>query len=147
MRRSLLWVAVLAASGCYSFTPMNSPTPTLGTDIRVKLTDAGSVNLAPLVGSRVESIDGRGIEANDTALVLAVTATTNRGGDVAHWNNERVTIPRSAISGFEGQRFSTRRTYVASAIVVAGALLVAKVFSIGLGLDGFLGYGGRGGKQ
>ena len=147
MRRSLLLIAVVAASGCYEYTPIATPAPAPNSDIRVKLTDAGSVALATAIGSRVESLDGRSVAMNDTSLVLAVAATINRNGDVAHWNNEQVSVPRSAISSFEGRKLSARRSYMASAIVVAGVLAVGKVFGIGLGPDGLLGRGGTGGKQ
>jgi hypothetical protein len=147
MRRILPTYIVLLCAGCYSYTAMSTPSPDAGAEVRVDLTDAGSVRLASTIGQRVESIDGRCIAVSDTSLLLAVTATISRGGDIAHWNNERVDIPKSATSRIQGKRLDAKRSYLASALTVAGVFVVGRVFGIGSG-GGLLGGSGSGsGKQ
>src|SRR6185436_15290573 len=56
------WTRVLllvATSACYRYTPITAEPENVGAEVRLRLTDAGSVQLAPMIGSQVESIDGR----------------------------------------------------------------------------------------
>src|SRR5687767_4212333 len=88
--------------GCYRYTPIDTPAQSaLGTEVRVRLTDAGAVSLAPLVGNRVELIDGRLVSVADTGLTLSVTGTTDRLGNETPWRGEQVAIPRSMFDGLE----------------------------------------------
>jgi hypothetical protein len=146
MRRIVLFAAVVL-SGCYSYTPITSPAPGVGSDVRVDLTDLGSAQLANTVGQRVGAIDGRTVSASDTSLTLTVAQTISHDGTVAHWNDEQVVIPRGAIARIQGRRLDTGRTYLASAVTVAGAFVVGKIFGLGNGLGGFISHGGGSGKQ
>src|SRR5689334_21879974 len=98
-----LRVALMSAalSACYRYTPIDSPTPGTGTTVRVRLTDEGAVKLGPLVGNRIEYVDGTVVAAADTALTVSVTGTVDRTGTEVTWRGERVTLPRPAIAGFE----------------------------------------------
>ena len=135
MRRlAVFWAVVLV--GCYSYTPMTSPVPDVGSSIRIDLTDAGSVQLAPTIGQRVESIDGQSVVSSDTAVAVQVMATISQTGIVAHWNKERVDVPRSAISRIRGRQLDVKRSVFTGALAVAGALLIGKAFGLDLGFNG-----------
>ena len=99
-RARALAVLVLAATSaaCYRLTPLEGPTPEPGRVVRVDLTDAGSVRLAPFIGPRVEAIEGRAERTTDSSYVLLVTATTARGGMSTSWSNERLDVPLSAVA-------------------------------------------------
>jgi hypothetical protein len=125
-------VASLAGTGCYRYTPIESSTPALGTEVRLELTDAGAVTLGPLVGNRVELVDGRVITVADTALTLSVTGTTDRVGTETSWRGEQVVFPRSALASVHRRTLDRRRSYIAGGIA-AGLVAVA---GVGFSLNG-----------
>jgi hypothetical protein len=134
-------------AGCYSYTPMTSPVPDAGSSIRIDLTDAGSVQLAPTIGQRVESIDGQSVTSTDTAVAVQVLATISQSGIVAHWNKERVDVPRSAIERIRGRQLDTKRSLIVGALAVTGALLVGKAFGLDLRFGGSSNVSSGGSKQ
>ena len=133
VRVNVLHVAVATATmmgnACYRYTPIDSPTPGTGTPVRVRLTDEGAVKLGPLVGNRVEYVDGTVIAAADTGLTVAVTGTTDRLGTEVSWRGERVTLPRPAIAGFERRTLDKRRSYM------AGGIAAGIVAAVGIGFN------------
>ena len=118
---------------------MNGVAPAAGTDVRVRLTDAGAVALAPLIGNRVESVDGGVETVSDTGLVLAVRMTTDRLGVELPWRGERVTVPRTAVSRLESRSFDRKRTFLVSALALGAVAIIGLTFSLtgsGGGSDG-----------
>ena len=132
---------------CYQYTPLTTVAPESGTELRVDLTDAGAVRLAPAIGQAIESIDGRSVAVSDTSLLLTVSATIGRGGYTVQWNNERVDVPKSAISRVLSRRMDRKKTYLVSGLTVAGVFLLGKAFGRGNDLASLLGGGGTGSKQ
>ena len=145
VRAGLLRVALLTAASvvaaCYRYTPIDTPTPGTGMEIRVRLTDEGAVKLGPVIGNRIEYVDGSVVSAADTALTLSVTGTTDRLGTEASWRGERVVLPRETISGFERRTLDKRRSYMAGGIAAG---IVAAV-GIGFNISGSGGGGRTGG--
>jgi hypothetical protein len=138
--------AVLAATtslsgACYRYTPIDSPSPALGTEVRVRLTDAGAVTLAPLVGNRIEVVDGRISSIADTAVTLSVTGTTDRLGSEVTWKGEQVSFPRSAVAGLERRKLDRGKSYIVGGIAAG---LVAAV-GVGFSITGSGGGGKTGG--
>ncbi len=91
--------AVMAASAvtsgaCYRYTPIDSSSPALGSEVRLRLTDAGAITMAPLVGNRIEVVDGHVSSVADTSVTLSVTGTTDRLGSEVTWKGEQVVFPR-----------------------------------------------------
>ena len=132
VRAQLLRVLVSATvvgSGCYRYTPLDSPTAVTGMEVRLRLTDDGAVKLGPLVGNRVEYIDGTVVSAADTAVTISVTGTTDRLGTEVSWRGERVAVPRPAIAGFERRTFDKRRSYM------AGGIAAGIVAAVGIGFN------------
>ena len=134
--------------GCYSMTPIEGSTPPTGQEVRLSLSDQGSVQLAPLIGPRIGAIDGRAMESSDSALVLAVQAVVAQGGRSMAWSMEKLTVPRSAVSHVSTRTLDTKKTWLVAGLTVVGAILVGQAFGLGNGFDGLLGGGsGGGGKQ
>lgn len=146
-RRTVAAVTALATvgvsvGGCYRYTPIDGAAPPAGGDVRVQLTDAGAVQLAPLIGNRIESVDGRVSAVADTAVVLEVRMTTDRLGSEVPWNGEVVTFPRSTIARLEARSFDRKRSWLVGGLTTAAALAVGLAF----GLEGN-GGGVRGGPS
>jgi len=137
-------VAAIAACsavsvGCYRYTPIDAEAPpALGTEVRVRLTDAGAVALAPLVGNRVELVDGRLVSAADTAVTLSVSTTTDRLGNEAPWRGEEVAIPRAMFTGLEKRTLDRGKSYL------VGGITAGVVAAVGIGFS--VAGGGGGGK-
>lgn len=140
-------VLVAAFANCYRFTPIEGASPERGLDVRLALSDAGSVSLAPLIGPRIEAIDGRVLEPGDTAIVLAVQAVVAQGGRSMAWSQERLTVPRAAVSSVRTRTLDRKRTWLVAGLGVVGAIALGEVFGLGTGFDGLFGGPSGGGDK
>lgn len=143
----LALVTLTGASACYRLTPIEGTTPEPGSDVRLSLSDEGSVRLAPLIGPRISAIDGRALESSDSAVVLAVQAVVAQGGRSMAWSQERLSVPRSAVTAYRTRMLDRKRTWIVAGLTVVGAIALGEAFGIGTGLDGLLGGSGTGGKK
>jgi hypothetical protein len=147
-RRQIIALALaLLTAGCYRLTPIEGVVPGAGADVRVDLTDAGSVRLAPQVGARIAAIDGRALQSNDSAIVLAVAAVVAQNGRSMPWSQERLSVPRDAVSSLRTRTLDRKKTWFVAGLSVVGVLLLGDVFGLGTGLGGLIGIGGGGGRQ
>ena len=137
----------LCTGACYRMTPIESAAPAQGSEIRVSLSDEGSVRLAPLIGPRISAIDGKTLESSDTAVVLAVQAVVSQGGRSMAWSQERLAVPRSAVASFRTRTLDRKRTWIVAGLSVVGVIALGDVFGLGTGFDGLLGGGGNGGRK
>ena len=141
-------VLLMAGSlGCYSLTPIEGATPSPASDVRLSLSDEGSVRMAPLIGPRIGAIDGRAMESSDTAFVLAVQAVVAQGGRSMAWSQERLAVPRNAVSSVRERTLNRGKTWLAAGLTVVGAFALGQIFGMGDGFDGLLGGGGNGGRK
>lgn len=121
-----LVVASAIVMGCYRYSPISAAQPALGTEIRVELTDAGAVSLGPVLGNRIELVDGRVVSVADSGLTLSVSGTTDRLGIETTWKGEQVTVPQSAVASLTRRTLDRNRSYVAGGIA-AGLVAIAGV--------------------
>ena len=117
--------------GCYGYARIDpQATPSLGTAVRVRLTDAGAIALAPLIGNRIEMVDGGLVAMADTAVTLSVTQTTDRLGNELSWRGEQVAIPRTMVDGFEKRTLNRGKSYLVGGITVGVVALAAIGFTV-----------------
>lgn len=134
--------AVMAASAitsgaCYRYTPIDSSSPALGSEVRLRLTDQGAITMAPLVGNRIEVVDGHISSVSDTAVALSVTQTTDRLGSEATWKGEQVVFPRATVAGLERRSLDKGKSYLMGGITAGLVAAVGIGFSItGSGSNG-----------
>ena len=138
---------VVALASCYRFTPLEGGTPTRGEEVRLALSDEGSVRMAPMIGPRISAIDGRVLESGDTAIVLAVQSVVAQGGRAMNWSQERLAVPRTAVVSVRTRTLDRKRSWILAGLTVVGAIALGEAFGLGSGLDGLLGGGGSGGKK
>ena len=110
---------------CYRYTPTNDA-PGAGSDIRIRLTEAGAASLAPVLGAGTTSVTGRVVSSTDSDVILIVSET-GRGESRVSWGGERVTLPRSALAGAEQRSLDRGRTIGVAAIGVGAAGVIALV--------------------
>jgi hypothetical protein len=134
--------AVMAASAvtsgaCYRYTPIDSSSPALGSDVRLRLTDAGAITMAPLVGNRIEVVDGHISSVADTSVTLSVTQTTDRLGAEVTWKGEPVVFPRTTVASLERRSLDKGKSYLMGGITAGLVAAVGIGFSIsGSGSNG-----------
>ena len=138
---------LVVASSCYRFTPIEGGAPAPGQEVRLSLSDEGSVRMAPLIGPRIEAIDGRIVRTTDTSLVIAVEAAVTQGGRSMAWSMEQLTVPRSAVSSIHTRTLDRRKSWIVAGLGVVGAIALGDVLGPGSGFGGFLGNGNGGGKK
>lgn len=133
MKRIFPLVALALFGGCYSYTRAAAP-PQAGTEIEVELTDAGSAELARLVGPNVVSIRGRVNEMSADTVGLAVASVLKRSGTDEYWSREPLAISRTHIASIATRKFSAARTGALALTAIGGALLLRS--AIELAVDG-----------
>jgi hypothetical protein len=127
---TIMATSTVASGGCYRYAPIDPQAPAPGAEVRVRLTDAGAITLAPYVGNRIELIDGHISSVVDTAVTVSVTGTTDRLGVEATWRGEQVSIPRTAFYELTRRTLDRRRSFVAGAIVAGVIVAIGIGFSV-----------------
>jgi hypothetical protein len=141
MRHLVLVLPFLMLAGCHSYRRIEAPAPSPGTQLRLELSDQGSVDVTGQVGPRAINIFGRLTASSTDTLALAVTGVERRGGIKEIWKGERVTVGRSSIAAISREAISWRRT---SLVLAAGAAAYFLLAGIG-GWEGLVGGGKDGG--
>jgi hypothetical protein len=127
----LIPAALLLSASCYNYVPISTGAPPLGSEFRARLTDDGTTRLTPLLGAQVAVVEGRVSDANDSAYVVSVSATTNRAQQQTFWTGESISLPRSSVQTIEARKLDRRKTWLIAAIGVAGGILTARIFGWG----------------
>lgn len=137
-----------AVTGCYRLTPIEGGVPPAGADVRLDLSDAGAVRLAPLIGPRIAAIDGKTVQATDSAIDVAVQAVVSQGGRSMPWSLEKLSVPRSAVTAVRGRTLDRTRSWLVAGLGVLAVVGLGQSFGLGTGFDGLFGWiGGGGGKS
>jgi hypothetical protein len=122
--------SAVTSGACYRYTPIDSPSPALGSEVRLRLTDAGAITMAPLVGNRIEVVDGHISSLADTSVTLSVTGTIDRLGSEVTWKGEQVMFPRSTVAGLERRSLDKGKSYLVGGIAAGLVAAVGIGFSI-----------------
>lgn len=121
---------VQSVAACYSRQPIAVGAAPLGATVVVQLTDQARVDLRGSLGAQPEFVEGRVTALNDSALTLAVRGVESLRGEQTRWAGESVVLRRAGIATVQTKQFSTARTAVLAAGIVAA--LAAVVLSISL---------------
>ena len=121
--------SVITSGACYRYTPIDSSSPALGSEVRLRLTDAGAITMAPLVGNRIEVVDGHISAVADTTVTLSVTQTTDRLGSEVTWKGEQVVFPRTTVAGLERRSLDKGKSYL------VGGITAGLVAAVGIGFS------------
>jgi hypothetical protein len=120
----------LCCTACYRYAPIQGVATDAGQQVRVQLTDKGSVDLAPMIGPTILTLDGTLTSARDTMITLAVTTAIARNGVETSWRGERVDIPRSAVNGVRLRTLDKRRSWIVAAGSVGAAVAMGVAFNL-----------------
>ncbi|HSJ64468.1 MAG TPA: hypothetical protein VK922_11300 [Gemmatimonadaceae bacterium] len=126
MRPFTFAMAVVLSAGCYTYEPVPLvPAPAPGADLRLSITDRGTVDLRDYLGPNVERLNGQLVAADSSEVNLAVRSVVMYNGSEQFWTGDRIRIPRSAVAQAEVRRFSASRTGFLAALAIGGAIMLA----------------------
>ena len=127
-------VTLLLQMGCYTYQPLQTGVPAMGSRIAVVLNDRGRATLGDRLGSAIDKVDGLLVEGDGANVTLEVYRTLDLRGNAATWTGERVQLPRDGITGYQGRQFSKRRTFLLVGTVVG--VIVATAWAVNFDLFG-----------
>lgn len=140
MNARLMWLAAMSLlGGCYSYStagPVDTVSPRTGTRIALTLTPHGVAVLAGQLGPQATYVEGDVLEADSTALRLAVRRVEDWRHMGTEWKGERVTVPRQAIATVSERRLSIGATAILSGLAVGGVIGAYAAFGTEGGADG-----------
>jgi hypothetical protein len=126
LRQRLLLTGVLAVTqGCYQYHALPSDLRGATDDVRISLTDRGSVELGPLIGPQITKIEGDLTEAADTMYVVRMSRVINRAGYSTPWSGETLRVPRSMTASIERKELNRSRSWLLGGGSLAAVALVA----------------------
>ena len=125
--RPIYFLAPLLA-GCYAYEPVQTTSPPVGQPVRLTLTEAGSVNLAPELGPSVEAVGGKLLGDSGNAYLVALSESRKRNGIEIDWRGEQVSISKSLVADIQHRQFSPTRTAILSAGMVTALVLLERAF-------------------
>ena len=140
MKQRMAGVAALVAmsllGGCYSYRPVDALSPMPGKRIALTLTPAGVRLLAVQLGPQATYVEGDLLEADSTAVRLALRRVEDSRHTGTNWNGEQVAIPREVIASVSERRLSIGATAIASGLAVGGILGAYAAFGTAGSADG-----------
>jgi hypothetical protein len=94
----------------------------------VELTGDGARELSGQVGPEVEHVEGEVLAVDSDGVEMAVRQVQTTRGIQSDWKGEKVTIPSSAVSGWQERRLSVGGTSVLGGLVVGGLYAMYRLF-------------------
>ncbi|MEO7964178.1 MAG: hypothetical protein ABIT38_09760 [Gemmatimonadaceae bacterium] len=130
LRRTILCGFLASSTACYQYHPLPSDLHSAAPDVRISLTDRGSVELASLIGPQITKVEGNLTEAGDTAFVVHVSRVVNRSGYSTPWSGESLRIPRDYASSIERKELSQSRSWLVGGLSLAAVALIGLTVSL-----------------
>ncbi len=117
---------ISTTAGCFTAKPVVGEALPAGTEVLVKVTDAGRVKLAPQLGPGVDVVEGRLISRDASAVTVSASSVSLLGGGHQVWSGERIRIEADEVALLSKKQFSKGRTAVVTAAVLGAVIVVAK---------------------
>lgn len=110
---------------CTEYVPIRGPIDAAAQPaVRVQLTDQGTIDVAPRIGMRAETLDGILQAATDSSLSLSVRTVSREGGIEDSYAGEPLTLLRRDYESVATSRTSVSRSLLLTGAIIAAALLV-----------------------
>lgn len=129
-------VSISLLGACYTYRPVDTVSPTPGKRIALTLTPEGVKVFTLQLGPQATYVEGDVLQADSTAVRLALRRVEDSRRTGTKWNGEEVTIPREAIASVSERRLSIGATAIASGLAVGGVLGAYAAFGTSGGADG-----------
>lgn len=139
MNRTTKAIALLliqaSSAGCYSLTPVVNTDVPAGTQVSLRITDAGRVSLGGSMGPEIGEVDGRLVQHSATDYTLAVSGVRFLRGGEQRWNGERISIRNEHVVEVREHKLSKPRSALLAALTISAVVYAAT--------GGFGGFGQR----
>lgn len=135
MRRALVVATALIATGCFTYRQVPMTGVTVGTAVKVTLTDAGTKSVEQAVGPYVLSFEGVVRSSDPSQLTIALESVNRRDAGQSQWNGELVTVATGDIRELQEKKLSKVRSWTVGGAFIAGgtAVIVAIARALGSG--------------
>jgi hypothetical protein len=135
-RSAALLLLTVHLAGCYSYVAMTEPLIPVGREVAVAIGEAGSSQIADLIGPGANRVYGRVVVSTDTSLTLAVSAVQHESLAVpVSWAGQQVTLHRGFIRNVQIRTLSRTRSAIAGGLLVVGALAASLLVVSGYGSE------------
>jgi hypothetical protein len=135
-----------ATAACYTYRPLDTPEPEIGSRVSAQLTDQGSVDLGTLIGYGVVHVEGDVLRTDTAAIQLAVVQVENNRGLQQDWRREPVELPLRAVAGFQQRRLSIGGTSLMGGVIAGGLYALYQLLGGGSVIQGGTGSGAGGNR-
>ena len=131
---AILAVFLLSNTACFAYLePLGSSGGApAGADVRLALTDSGTVVLRTMLGGSAESIVGSLVADSSRAYVVRASGVSYRTGSDVSWRGETLSIDKSLVSSIGVRQFSLGRSVVVAGATAAVLIGIRQVF-VGVG--------------
>ena len=139
VRVLVVGLAVMASTGCYSYSAVPMTEPLVEQNAEFRISDAGRVQLARALGPGVETVEGRIVRQDANGWTVKVYRIANIRDEVSTWSGEEVDIPASAVELLQRRNLDKQRSVVALAAVAGGVtffVLTRSIFGGGTSVEG-----------
>jgi hypothetical protein len=122
-------VALLFANlvACTEYVPVRGAVDAANApEVRVTLTDQGTVDVASRLGLRAKSLEGVLGSMSDSSLALTVRKVSREDGIEDSYAGEQISLSPRDFDAVAQGRTSVPRTLLLAGAIVAGALLAAR---------------------
>jgi hypothetical protein len=125
-RAALISMSVVSVTSCTAYTPIHGAGAMPGTNVRLRLTDQGAVDLTPKIGPRARELEGSLTQITDSSMIVAIRRVVREGEGQDTYDGLEVSIPAKDIETAEASKTSVSRSILAAGAIVASAFLIAK---------------------
>jgi hypothetical protein len=138
----------LLLQGCYQTLPLQQGVPPGAETVQLVLNDEGRVEVASMLGSAVDKVEGIVTGQNAQSYTLSVSRVMQLNGNTSKWSGEKVTVAKNGVDGYQVYRLNKKRTVMLVIAIVVGAVVVFTSLSLA-GSGGTTQTGGQpgGGQQ
>ncbi len=125
VRVSLLMALVIMASGCARWVPARLGEVPVGTDVRLRLSEAGAARMEELTGASQTEVSGQLLRWDEEVMVSAALRNAGAGAN-ASGLRQRFVVERDNIVAVDVRELDRTRTglFVGGVAVVAGSAIV-----------------------
>lgn len=123
--RPVLLVALLATTACYRYVPAEPAELVPGAEVRARLTGAGIDAMRAFFGPYVTDIEGELVRWDQRGATLRYETFVRRPGFPATTIQDSVHLEPRHVAAMERKELDGRRSVLAGAVVVSGAIAAA----------------------
>lgn len=123
-------VVIWPSAGCYTYRPITG-IPSVGSDVRVTVTDEEALRLREQTGDLSNTLDGRFTGTAGDTLFLSVATYRTAATAGSRQMRQALAISRDGLEGFASRRLSYVRSGIVGALAGTGMVMVMREVIVG----------------